>query len=173
MNILHYLFGLGGRINRAKMWAFYLVSLGLQLVLALLQAVMPDLSSEDSDDPFADFLHNPRLWPVAALFIALCLAFLYSYFAVMVKRLHDRDRSAWWVAIFFVAPLLAVMAIVFAAQSLAPNGDINQSPALPALIVGFVIAAFLNMWGYVELYFLGGTIGDNRYGPDPLAARAP
>ncbi len=173
MDIWHYLFGLGGRINRAKMWAFYLVSFGLQLAFGLVQALAPDFTLPDDDDPLANFWTSPKLWAIYGVLAVVTAAFVYSYFAVMAKRLHDRDRSAWWAAIFFGVPLCAVLALLFAAQSLAPHGDINQSPALPALIAGFVIAAFLNMWGYVELYFLRGTMGDNRYGPDPLAARAP
>jgi uncharacterized membrane protein YhaH (DUF805 family) len=29
----------------------------------------------------------------------------------------------------------------------------------------------LYVWGFVELYCLRGTSGDNQYGPDPLAGR--
>ncbi|HEX4302619.1 MAG TPA: DUF805 domain-containing protein [Rhizomicrobium sp.] len=171
MNIWHYLFGLSGRINRAKMWAYYLVSFGLQLVFAVVQVFMPDLP--DDDDPFANFWTSPKLWAIGGVLVATTVFFLYSYFAVLVKRLHDRDRSAWWVMIFFVGPLLAVLATVFAAQSLTPNGDLNQSPAFPIIVTSFVIAGLVNAWGNIEIYFLRGTAGDNRYGPDPLAVRAP
>ena len=36
------------------------------------------------------------------------------------------------------------------------------------LLVGIV--PVLNLWVFVELGFLRGTVGSNRYGPDPLAA---
>ena len=171
MNIWHYLFGLSGRINRAKMWAFYIVSFVLQLVFALVQALVPDLP--DDDDPFANFWTSPRLWAICGVLAVTTVFFLYSYFAVMVKRLHDRDRSAWWVAVFFGIPLLVVLATVLIAQALAPNGDLNRLPYFPILMTSFVIGGLLNMWGNIELYFLRGTDGDNRYGPDPLAVRAP
>jgi uncharacterized membrane protein YhaH (DUF805 family) len=39
-----------------------------------------------------------------------------------------------------------------------------------AVAVGVVVyIGFL--WGLVEMYFLKGTNGPNRFGPDPLAAR--
>jgi uncharacterized membrane protein YhaH (DUF805 family) len=33
-------------------------------------------------------------------------AFLLTLIIVAVKRQHDRDNSAWWLAIFYGVPLL-------------------------------------------------------------------
>ena len=30
--------------------------------------------------------------------------FLWVYLATAIKRLHDRDRSSWWMVAFFVVP---------------------------------------------------------------------
>ena len=30
--------------------------------------------------------------------------FMWVYFAISIKRLHDRDKSGWWMVPFFAAP---------------------------------------------------------------------
>ena len=47
------------------------------------------------------------------------------------------------------------------AYSGSPSGDSSAGG----------VAALISLWAFVELYCLRGTVGDNRYGPDPLAGR--
>ena len=82
---------------------------------------------------------------------------LWVYLATSVKRLHDRDKSGWWIVPFFVVP-----------------GLYNQfSDWLPDLLVADLLLAAqhlrLWLWGFVEMYCLQGLAQDNRFGPDPLA----
>jgi len=58
--------------------------------------------------------------------------------ALLVKRLHDRNRSGW-----------------FAATMLIP-------------FVGIIFA----IWILIEVWFLRGTVGSNRFGDDPLQQSA-
>jgi uncharacterized membrane protein YhaH (DUF805 family) len=78
--------------------------------------------------------------------------------ATTVKRLHDRNKSGWWMV-----PLL-----------IAPNFFNRLEARLPdsyaAAALG-LIALVLCVWGFVELLCLSGTRGPNRFGPDPLAPR--
>ena len=78
---------------------------------------------------------------------------IYSSFAVAVKRLHDRDKSGWWVLVFYVLP-----------NVIDSGGRASGGSGLLSLI-GFAIG----IWAFVELGCLRGTVGDNRFGPDPLA----
>lgn len=72
-----------------------------------------------------------------------------------IRRLHDQDRSGWWTLLFYgVLPLVSVLA--------APSG----SPAMFGLLS--VVSAPLTIWGLVWLGFRRGTVGRNRFGPDPL-----
>jgi uncharacterized membrane protein YhaH (DUF805 family) len=89
--------------------------------------------------------------------IAFLLAGWMS-FALAAKRLHDRDKSAWWILLFFVAPW-ALAAVAYHTISAAHAG--------PAAFIPAVIAASIAIWGGVELFYLHGTVGPNRYGPDP------
>jgi uncharacterized membrane protein YhaH (DUF805 family) len=94
---------------------------------------------------------------LAPLFLILELALLYPALAVMVKRLHDRNRPGWWAAFIFVPAILGSVVNAF-------NGG-DESPLSIAL--GGVVV-IVSIWFLIELGFLCGTVGANRYGPDPL-----
>lgn len=88
-----------------------------------------------------------------AVFVLALAAALWLNLAVSARRLHDRDRSAWMLLPMLVLPeLLGLM---------AQTGG-------RALEVLLFIAVPLALWGFVEIGFLRGTVGDNRFGPDPL-----
>lgn len=108
-----------GRAPRAEYWKFYLaVMLGF-LPLGLIAAM-------------AAAMHSVVLLILSGLlFMALGFGTLVPFFAVGVRRLHDRGLSGWWMLICLV-PYLGGLAL-------------------------FV------------LYCLPGTVGDNKFGPDPYA----
>jgi uncharacterized membrane protein YhaH (DUF805 family) len=81
-----------------------------------------------------------------------------SYLAIGVKRLHDRDRSGWWIVVFYIVPW-RLGSVVNVADKQG-----NDTVGLVAGLVGLVCV----IWGLVELGFLRGTRGPNRFGPDPL-----
>jgi uncharacterized membrane protein YhaH (DUF805 family) len=162
----NYLFSFRGRINRAKLWRFSLITFGVELFCLLLQLALTGGQPIDDDGP-GDWLSQPRLLIFAVLFTGIMLALCWAYLAVTIKRLHDRDRSGWWFLVFYVLPLAAILALMLALQTLGV--DLNSAPANIPLIACFVVACLFQLWGFVELYLLPGTMGANRYGADPLA----
>jgi uncharacterized membrane protein YhaH (DUF805 family) len=92
------------------------------------------------------------------LFLILSVPFVpvaISATAVAIKRLHDRDKSGWWVLVFYLLP-----------------GVIGNIGPYTGLDFVFQLASLsLSLWALVELGFLRGTSGQNRYGFDPLAMR--
>jgi uncharacterized membrane protein YhaH (DUF805 family) len=80
---------------------------------------------------------------------------LWVFFAVSVKRLHDRDKSGWWMVPFFVMPGLYKQ---FEAR--LPDSWF----LLPVASAVFVLV----VWAFVELYCLKGTRSSNLFGPNPL-----
>ncbi len=86
------------------------------------------------------------------------LLLLWPTLAIGVKRLHDRNKSAWWLVVFYVAPTL-----------LNVLGEGGEAEGVGAMIFGLASLA-ISIWALVELGFLRGTVGANRYGPDPLAS---
>jgi uncharacterized membrane protein YhaH (DUF805 family) len=92
------------------------------------------------------------------------LAFTYPEFAIAAKRAHDRDLPIWILIVFFgggaVLDLLTVLGLA---------GSTEQPSVLSLFIaVPFTVLLVALM---IELGFRRGTIGPNRYGPDPVASR--
>jgi uncharacterized membrane protein YhaH (DUF805 family) len=103
--------------------------------------------------------------------IVVGLAILVPDLAVAVRRLHDTERSGWWILAPMVPYifLIVTMGMVGATGSLDPK---NPGGGLAALgIVGGVAALAVMVLAVVLLvfYFLEGTPGPNKYGPDPKA----
>lgn len=86
--------------------------------------------------------------------------------AVAVRRLHDSDRSGWWLFAPLLPYLLAVLFVILAvATGFRPDSWLMAAAAGFTLVGGALgLAAFVFM-------FLGGTHGPNRFGPDPKAPR--
>jgi uncharacterized membrane protein YhaH (DUF805 family) len=82
---------------------------------------------------------------------------LVSNIAIGVKRLHDRDKSGWWLLLFYPLPVVL--------------DRIGSGAGSVGAI--FSLASFaISIWAIVELGCLRGTDGPNAYGPDPLQAGA-
>ena len=154
MSLSEFLFSPRGRINRAKYWLFALVGGAILVVLVGVVAVA-----------FAGFIHDPRGgagFPIGAIVI---IAIVYLFFLIVsifvgIKRLHDRDKSGWWLLVFYLGP--AILSGI--SEVLSRNG----------IGILFALASLgISIWAFVELGCLRGTIGPNRYGEDPLAARQP
>jgi uncharacterized membrane protein YhaH (DUF805 family) len=95
-------------------------------------------------------------WFPGIVTLPLTVVFAWSYLAVAIKRLHDRNKSGWWTI-----PFVGLMALN------AHFGNLLGDP--PAFITP--LAAALFVWGLVEMSCVKGTSGPNRFGPDPLAPR--
>lgn len=89
---------------------------------------------------------------------SLCLVAAYLFMLVMsfvlgVRRLHDLDRSGWWMSISAAALFFGVLDI---AQLLpAPLAWLAPLAGLAALLL------------FIFLLALPGTMADNRFGPAP------
>jgi uncharacterized membrane protein YhaH (DUF805 family) len=85
---------------------------------------------------------------------------LISGAAVSIKRLHDRARSGWWLALFALPVVLPFFAA--ALDAVFPSES-------PATFVFFQYASLaILIWAFIEMGCLRGTIGANEYGHDPL-----
>jgi uncharacterized membrane protein YhaH (DUF805 family) len=104
------------------------------------------------------------LFFVIAFVIVVVL--LIAAISLSIRRLHDRDKSGWWLILFWVAPTVINLFGEGMALTATP-GQINPVSGL-LLLVAFGIS----IWGFVELYCLRGTVGQNRFGPDPIDPRA-
>jgi uncharacterized membrane protein YhaH (DUF805 family) len=135
-----------GRAPRAEYWWFYLATVVVQIPLSMIDEMLGEWS------------------PFSGLF---SLAILLPWLAVSVRRLHDIDRTGWWLAAFFL-PLVVVG--VWAA--VAVGAYLPGTPPEPtgSMLVGLIVAVVVMLiLAIVMLGFMvtSGTEGPNRFGPDP------
>jgi uncharacterized membrane protein YhaH (DUF805 family) len=89
---------------------------------------------------------------VAALaFVPTVVAFAAS-FCVIIRRLHDRGRSAWWLIPFQILPLALHGGSAWVQSTLYSEAD----PRLPMAIGAVLLALLLNLWAFIEIGVLRG-----------------
>ena len=169
MDFVWYLFSFKGRINRAKYWLAALIILSWMIFLGMLTVAGtislgrsgPLSINFDIDDIFgiidpASFRALSSANPAALfLHVAGTPLFLWVYLATSVKRLHDRDRSGWWMVLFFVVP------------GLYGQFEDRLGDSIAVSLLGLAVGG-LAIFGGITLYFLRGSAGSNRFGSDPL-----
>ena len=136
-------FGFSGRINRAKFWIAALVYAAINIVLTALGY------ATDQSGVFQ------------AINGMLSIVILISGIAVGIKRLHDRNKSGWYLLLFYLLPSILGVA------SILVGVTVDESTTI-ATILGLLAFAVI-VWAFVEMGCLRGTIGVNPYGPDPVA----
>jgi len=133
--VIEGLFSFEGRMRRSEYW---LVSIALGVVktplVLLAKAAAPEAA--------------------LAVRLLLELLFLWPGLALVVKRGHDRNRSA--VFSIGLQVVLFVVAFVF---GVAPNSGLKYA-ALAVLVV-------LALYTFIDYACLDGTQGPNRYGRSP------
>ena len=165
MSILHQYFGFSGRINRGRFWLLSILLIVFSIlawVVAFLVALfilgvnVTDGSGLDQPDKLVQMILDYAVAFIVLL--GLAIAIWVSWFAIGVKRLHDRDKSGWWIVVFYILPWI----LGGAANTVDKQG--NDTLTLILSLIGLL----LMLWGIVVLGFLRGTRGPNRFGPDPL-----
>ena len=100
MNWGHLFFNFSGRINRAKYWIAMLVYSAIYIVLAIVGYATD----------------NSAIYQ--AINGMLNIVILISSLAVGVKRLHDRNKSGWYLVLFYIVPGILLVAGLLGALGL-------------------------------------------------------
>ena len=151
MTIVGLFFSFRGRIGRARYLAVQLALLAFWFELV----VKPPLQFSAQ-------------WQALLFVWAAVIAMIWINVATTVKRLHDRDRSGWWAIAILVLNRLAYLyyGLFF---GLSFGVDISIFAELPLVLLA-VAMSLLQTGVFIELVFLAGAEGANRYGPDPTSA---
>lgn len=124
----------GGRSPRKTFWLFHLFITIVSVVAGAIDMAMG--------------LETMVLGVYGPLTMLSFIIFLTPSLALMIRRLHDIDRTGWWLPL----GLLPFVAIVLATRGVPMAGLLS----LPALLL-------------VIFWVMDGTRGPNRFGPDPKA----
>jgi uncharacterized membrane protein YhaH (DUF805 family) len=132
---------------------------------------------------FEGRISRQPFWIALAVFIAIDIASVltieddrlsavfdlimtYPQFAVCAKRGHDRNTPAWVVGLFFAFGVALDVMILggWITKDLSNPTPLVYAFAVPFLVLGLALI--------IDLGFRRGTVGPNRYGPDPLETGA-
>jgi uncharacterized membrane protein YhaH (DUF805 family) len=156
-----------GRSRRKEYWLFFLAVMLFYLALVLLMvllmggAILSALGGVDANGALdanntaagAGMMGAMLGGGIIGIVIVLSwLLLLVPSIAVGVRRLHDIDRSGWWLMLGYGPWLLSIILAIAQSQAMA---DILNLVSMIGFIVLLVFAV------------LPGTRGPNRFGPDP------
>lgn len=106
-------------------------------------------------------------------FIGSAIIF-YPAIALSMKRLHDRNKAAKpWAYIFFgpgiLMQLMRMSRIGFV--NVAVDNVIVAVPSNGLIGLLSIVAGLISLWAIIDMGFIKGSEGENRFGPDPLKAK--
>ena len=136
-----------GRISRSQYWLWFF------LPIFIVSLILNGVAAADGKD----------LRVLPGLFQLLVL---WPGIAVLIKRIHDRNKSGWLVWALYGPFILAVIFAIAAAIALAA-GSSAASLWVICGVFGVAVVA-VGIWFFIEFGCMRGTIGANQYGPDPV-----
>jgi uncharacterized membrane protein YhaH (DUF805 family) len=133
------LFSFQGRLNRALFW-----------ICAFIQFLYSGIatgfiSAATEDEGASAFL----FWSLIGALVIVPVGL--SVVAVAAKRLHDQNRSAWWLLLLYVLPAALIGSCFFG--------------QVPPFVYTDLPWPFL-IWAFVALGCRRGTAGPNRFGQE-------
>lgn len=103
----------------------------------------------------------PGIGQYGYLSLTLMLALFIPGLAVTVRRLHDINRTGWWIVLHFgLYGMIALLGV----EMVAP-GSIEQLN--PIMMLSVVLAAAVAAIVLLVFMVTRGNEGSNDYGPDP------
>jgi uncharacterized membrane protein YhaH (DUF805 family) len=164
-----------GRSRRMEYWMWqvfkFLVFISF-LILASAIFGIAFASLGGTQDPTQLIAVGGSVLLLYLLYLLFFLAILIPDIAVGVRRLHDTNRSGWWLLAPLGSYLIGIiLMVVTVAVGAGTGGPDQMSTGLVAAggIVGLIsgLATLGLVITLIVFMFLDGTPGPNRYGPDP------
>lgn len=139
-----------GRARREEYWYFVLFNFIASFLLVMVDLLFGTYNSQTQSGVFSSIYS---------------LAVLLPSLAVTVRRLHDTDRSGWWVT--FPMAVLAGGGILMAIILGGSQNAEELSPAASGILIVFVLAVLGSFIALFVFMVQDGTPGSNRFGDDP------
>jgi len=130
MTLQAWCFSYRGRLGRRDLWIWLILWLALMILLFMLAA---------------------RGWMSTRVAAFCMVSLLWPTSAVLVKRLHDRNKAGYWALLLFVAGMLLV-------------GDWESLPTRWQWVPGRFIPTLIVVTMTLELGVFRGTPQENRFG---------
>ncbi|MBL6603551.1 MAG: DUF805 domain-containing protein [Alphaproteobacteria bacterium] len=169
-------FDFRGRSSRSEYWwySLLLVIIGI-LYFAYSIAAMPSFT--DMMDP--DFDETALGYGfIDYVYIIFSLATFIPNLAVSVRRLHDINRTGWWLAAFYglmaTSSVLSTgaMITIFVSAMVAISGDMSSMGSSfggAYILIALSIGIFIGTLVWMIVWFASPSVSNNnRFGDDPI-----
>jgi uncharacterized membrane protein YhaH (DUF805 family) len=93
MDIMHLLFSFQGRIRRLHYWMATICAWVVYLVIVGILASVLGIGRSPGS-------------PAGLVLLPFVIAYAWVTLALGMKRCHDRDKSGWWLLLFYVVPVI-------------------------------------------------------------------
>ena len=131
-----------GRATRAEYWYFTLFNFLALFVLAIVDSVIGGFNPEAG---------------IGLLGGIYSLAILIPNIAVSVRRLHDTDRSGWWLLIYLIPLIGALVLLIFMVQDSQTSDNpygLNPKPGNKGddkshVVIAVVVIVFIAVIGFL------------------------
>ncbi len=146
-----------GRISRSQYWLrFFIPVFIIGIILDVIAVAIAGAGGGRGGGILPDIFQLLVLWPGIA---------------VLINRIHARNKSGALVWVLY-GPMIPAILLLILAIAVAAAG--NREAAI-GLSVGsgvlWVVVALVSIWFFIEFGCMRGTIGANRFGPDPVRQR--
>jgi uncharacterized membrane protein YhaH (DUF805 family) len=163
-NFGQFYFSPHGRISRSQFWLKGLLPIwGIWVVLYILLIAVAVGGSAAGAGVFG------------FIFGIYTLVIIWPALIIYIKRIHDRNKSGWFILIPIIPGILLSIIWGVAVVGIISSGISGSQPSTGVLIGAgaftwiLLLAHFgISIWFFVEFGCLRGTIGDNRFGADPV-----
>ena len=146
MNKIQWFLSYKGRLSRLQFFLYYSgASLILGLLLSLILATVSNVYGGNN----IDF--------VISCFLLFCL---YTLSCLVAKRFHDLGKSSWTVLWYYPVGILNILGGVNSFTHFMEGDTFWLSIAIIVLPIAVLLGMILT--------FRKGTVGENKYGEDPL-----
>ena len=133
-----------GRAPRAEYWWYALALIIATIILSIIESILG--------------MKGMIAGVYGPLTLLLALGTLAPSIAVGIRRLHDTNRSGWWMLL--VVPYLISTVMVMRAMAAGNTAGIGSAGLLGLLGLACCIALLVFL-------VLPSNPGDNQYGPNP------
>lgn len=121
-NILKNYVNFNGRVSRKEYWQTGLVIIGVMLALSLVSSILFAIAMDIESIPLIIISIIPLLAT-----LAYSIAIIVPLYGLAVRRLHDTDKSGWFLLLSFVPYIGSIIVFVFTVLDSQP-GDNQYGP---------------------------------------------
>ena len=150
MNFIQICFSFKGRINRTTWWMMQLLTLPIFVIASVI-----------TYNAYTALSMPILITSVYLIPIVLILVLIWVSLAVTTKRLHDRDKQAWWLLIYFI-PVIAMFELGFIRGTrgnnrFGPDSETSSETVIETLICLCGVSAIVFVFGIFFFVFREGA----------------